>query len=653
MIKLLQKYNRWILVIFGGLLMIAFLLPQTLQMIGNDASAVTRIAVNGKFVTVRQLNDAAAKLKEVRSYAPGLATASNGEHWLMLNELTRRAGVAGNRIDGVAMIPEIASSAFDQNVQSLARSDMQRAVDMYGKRDEYVKGVERELQNRLPVRLTQGGEATFGDALAEARGLSRLINAFGNAPKLGEGRLIAAARKQFDEAVVSYILVTPDAKVLAEVGEVDQAAIDEHFAKFKDTPIGGGDLGIGYTFPDRVAVQYLTIDRNQIAMKVTVDPVEVQRRLLDIPADDKLPPDQRRVEVERIIRDEKIETVFKEAVATVRGELLKLSSALPEQDGYKTLPADGSFAAKADLKPIAEKAAAKIKKETGIELQINVSGSPTNLLTRTQFATMTGVGSANARVGTLTTSAADAVFGVRELRAPDSKERPRLVTQVAVPISASFEEQGRAAHFISIASAKRSAAAANVDEVRDQVIANIKRLRAFDKMQADMESWAINTGVLGFADWVGVLRASGFTVTEVKNDVRVSRQRGASPSETGVTDEAFTEAVMARAELIDPTQPIETTDATARTFAVATPTRQGVVVTQITQFSPLTVDRLRTELAARPGTPGNQGYEAFSVRSFTDAKVAGQQFIGIDAVIKRLKVKGLEKTAEGKGAAVE
>jgi len=653
MVKLLQKYNRWILVIFGGLLMIAFLLPQTLQMIGDEASSATRITVNGKMITVRQLNDASAKLKEVRSYAPSLATAFNGEHWLMLNELTRRAGLEGNRMDGIAMIPEIAGSAFDQNVQSLARSDMQRAIDMYGKRDEYIKGVERELQNRVPVRLTQGGDATFGDALAEARGLSRLISAFGNAPKLGEGRLIAAARKQFDEAVVSYILITADAKALTEVGEVDQAAIDEHFAKFKDTAIGGGEFGIGYTFPDRVAVQYLTIDRNQIAMRVTVDPVEVQRRLLDKPADATLPADQRRTEVERAIRDEKIDAIYKEAVATVRGELLKLSSALPEQDGYKILPADGSFAAKADLKPIAEKAAAKIKKETGIELQINVSGSAVNLLTRSQFATTTGVGGANARNGTLTISAADAVFGSRELRAPDSKERPRLVTQVGVPITASFDDQGRSAHFISIASAKRSAPAASVDEVRDQVIANIKRLRAFDKMKTEMESWAINSGVLGMAEYVGVLRAGGFTVTEIKNDVRVSRQRGASPSETGVTDEAFTEAVMVRAELIDPTQAIETTDATARTFAVAAPSRQGIIVAQITQFSPLTVDRLRSELAARPGTPGNQGYEAFSVRSFADARAAGQQFIGLDAVTKRLKVKGMEKTAEGKDAAVE
>ncbi len=637
MVKLLTKYNKWILVVFGGLLMVAFLLPQTLQMMGSDPTTETRMRLDNRKVTLGEINEAAAKLGEARRSAAGLSNIiANGEHWLLIAEQARRAGVLGNRFDGVALIPELASSQVQMAMrQAIERQDFQGYMDIQRRQAELTTSLEKDLTNRANVRLTQAGQATVADAFADTRGFLRHLNSFGAAPRLGEARVIATARKQSDEATVSYILVTPDAKSLADAGDVDQAAIDEHFAKFKDKPIGGGEFGIGYTYPDRVAIQYITVDRAAITRMVVVDPIELQRRLMDKPADDKVTPEQRRAETELAIRSEKIDAIYTESVSTLRGELLRLTTSLSDRDGYKVLPADGSFAARVDLKAVADRSAAKVKASMGVDVQFQISGNPSSLLSAAEFSSIAGLGTASARDGTITVSAADAVFSTLELRAPGAP-RPRKLTQVGIPVTTPFEDQQRNAHFILIRDARKSAPAATSEEVRTQIIANVKRLRVFEKLKAETGGLVIQAGVLGLSDLAGSLRATGYSVSEVKNDVRVSRLRGASPSEAQITDKPFVEAVMAKAELIDPTRPIRETDDITRTLSTQAPARAGIVIAQITEFSPLTLDRLRAELAG--GGYERMSQTAFSEPgpSFKDAQAAFMQLISVESVAKRL-----------------
>lgn len=637
MVKLLTKYNKWILVVFGGLLMVAFLLPQTLQMMGTDPTTATRMTLDNRKVTVGEINEAAAKRGEAQRSAPEYSGAiSSGEHWLLIAEQARRAGVLGNRFDGAAFIPTLAADRVSNAMnQAMLSRDFQSYFDLQKRQAELTASLEKELTNRANVRLTQTGQATVADALADTRGFVRLLNSFATAPRLSEARIIAAARKQSDEATVSYILVTPDAKSLADAGDVDQAAIDEHFAKFKDTPIGGGDLGIGYTYPDRVAVQYIIVDRSAITRLVVVDPIELQRRLMDKPADDTATPEQRRAQTELLIRSEKIDAIYTESLSTIRGELLRLTTALSDRDGYKVLPADGSFAARADLKAVADRSAAKVKAATGVDVQFTISGNAAALLSRSEFSSIPGLGAASARDGTISVDAADAVFSTLELRAPGSP-RPRKLTQVGVPISTPFEDKQRNAHFILIREARKSAPAATSEEVRPQIVDAVKRLRVFEKLKADSAGIAVQGGVLGLSQLTDSLRASGYSVSEIKSDVRVSRERGALPAEPQVTGKPFVDAVMAKAERIDPTRTIGETDDLIRTLGVDAPARAGIVIAQITEFSPLTLDRLRAQLASG-------GYERMTQTAFTepgpsfkDPQAAFMQLISLDAVAQRL-----------------
>jgi len=640
MIKLLQKYNRWILVIFGGLLMVAFLLPQTLQMIGTDPATETAFVVDGRKVTVRERNDASAKMEAVARYEPTLGFAKGGEQWLLLNELATRAGVRGNRADGIAMIPELAQSMVTNQLQALFQQDQQRAMELFSKREEFAKASELELQNKANNRLVQSGEATTADALADARGVTRLLTGYLSAPRLSEARAIAAIRKATDEATISYIVVSASEGSIAAAGDVTDAQLTEHFDKYKGLSAGTGEFGIGYLNPDRAAVQYAVIDRNQVAAKVTIDAIAVEKRLLELAKDDKTPVETKRAQVQQALRDERVTSLFAEAVSAMKGELLRAAAALPDRDGYKVLPTDtAALATLSDLKAAATRAMEKVKRSTGVDIAITVMGDPAKLLTIAEVSQLPGVGQAVSRKGTVAVPVVEAIFLSRELRPESLKDRARLATQLNVPVADSFEDAARSAYFVVIRQASRSGPPATLDEIRAQATTDVRKIRAFEAMKTQAESWAISAGVLGLADLSGSISSGGYTVAPIKVDVRISRGGGARPAEAGVTEKTLVEAVMSKAEQLDATKPLELADAIAKSVGVAAPAKLSVVIAEITQFSPLTIEQLR----------GNQTQlSRLATESFTDTRKAFEQFVSSEALIKRLSVTGL-----GNGKATE
>ena len=95
MLKFLRKYNKFILVIGGSLLMVAFLAPQAIQQIGKIQNR-TVATMDGRNVKERELFEAASELRAVNALGGtgGTATAllnlSQGSgsdadlHWYLL-----------------------------------------------------------------------------------------------------------------------------------------------------------------------------------------------------------------------------------------------------------------------------------------------------------------------------------------------------------------------------------------------------------------------------------------------------------------------------------------------------------------------------------------------------------------------------------------
>jgi hypothetical protein len=292
MLKFLRKFQMWILVIGGTLLMIAFLVPQAIQNLGSDASSRKAFSIDGRKVTIGQVNDSGIKAATIRQdlggLAANLASLNMGiddrlENWLLIAESARRAGLVGGRADGQAMAEQLVESELQRELMQLARRDFEEYQKLMA--DATKMGQFRERAQKNAIRRTEmlaarGSEVTVADAYAEARGVIRMLDAYLSAPRMSESRLIAKSKRALDEAVVSYLVVPVDAAAVAGEPEPGAEALATHFEKYKGVNPGEGEFGIGYKYPDGVKLRWLTVDRAQVAAAVMLDPVEVERRLM-------------------------------------------------------------------------------------------------------------------------------------------------------------------------------------------------------------------------------------------------------------------------------------------------------------------------------------------------------------------------------------
>ena len=104
-------------------------------------------------------------------------------------------------------------------------------------------------------------------AFARLHGIIRMQVAYQRAPRFSDRRLAAGMKRLNDQTQVEYIFVPPE-QVMAEVAEPTEAEVAAQFAKYGDVLAGTGDVGFGYRLPDRVKIEWMTIDRATIAAAV-------------------------------------------------------------------------------------------------------------------------------------------------------------------------------------------------------------------------------------------------------------------------------------------------------------------------------------------------------------------------------------------------
>ncbi len=98
MLKFLRKYDKWILAVGGSLLMVAFLLPQALQQLGQSGGERVVATFAGGTVTAQERIDANTRVRFLASAAgPVLAQlgVNEADHWVMLVDEARRGGFIG------------------------------------------------------------------------------------------------------------------------------------------------------------------------------------------------------------------------------------------------------------------------------------------------------------------------------------------------------------------------------------------------------------------------------------------------------------------------------------------------------------------------------------------------------------------------------
>jgi hypothetical protein len=259
MMSVFTKYNRPILAVLSALLLVVFLAPTAVTQCGRmDASPSTVWATtsDGASVTLKDLTEMRGQLAVLEFLRDPISTrldvTKSADHWWLLVKEARDAGMVGGISDGREFLEQAAASTG-------------RPAD--------------ELLVQLSASSRQPQQVVL-QALANLRGVERLIRASQGAPRLSAARQRLAARELLTD--VSGDVVAIDAAAVGDAITVTPPTPDQLAATFergKGSLPGAGPAGIGYRLPDRVRIEWLVVPAGSIVRSLESDPALVERRL--------------------------------------------------------------------------------------------------------------------------------------------------------------------------------------------------------------------------------------------------------------------------------------------------------------------------------------------------------------------------------------
>lgn len=595
MLKWLRKYNTYILVVGGCLLMVAFLLGQSLQDLTQRGILGGKVMrVNGQKVTVEQFQELGREYHALADLLGGpqiVAMAGGGdntEHWLLLLREAQAGGYIGGPESGEGFIPIIArylvSQAFASN-PFITPEMMDQQTSMLT--DRMRQSVPRAAgAAMLP-------EAKVYEALAKLHGIMRMRSQYFSSLRYSDRRLISGVKDLSDGVDVEFVLVPADREI-AGMSEPDAAAIQAQFERFKDTPEGGGDFGIGYKLPQRVKIAWLEINRKGVADAVTADPVEVQKAFLRKYPSGKPPEgtsaEDARKAIETDVKNQLVDKIMRTADEVARGAIGRATGRLESAGGeYKKLPADWATL-RPDFVRIAADIIVRVNELTGIRIpEPKVGIRETAWLDAAELQQLDGIGRAFLRRGSQTEQFSSLVFKSRELDKDND-----FVLQFGVPYNEPLTDASGNKYFFTVLDGRRESAPDSVDEIRAEVIRDIKRLAGFEKLKSMADAFrqrSIAEGLEAIAKAPEGATGEAATPLTVRS-ITVEKTR-TIPQSPDVDVEAMRDAVREAAAKLDPLTDMKTVDVAARTVVTPIQKSLSLFVGRIKGLTPMTVERYR------------------------------------------------------------
>jgi AraC-like DNA-binding protein len=227
MFKFLRKYSVWILGFGGTLLLIAFLAPNVIQRLAQEAGYAGTVQAkvgDGEEVGYEQWQQNVIEsqiIDRIGGSIPGVGAVESPSHWFLL---TREADLAG-------VTPPIQTVRLD----------------------------EQTLLNI--ARQTGASPRTVLDAFAHLQGVQKLVQMYQSAGRFSDRRLHKAADDYFSSTSVETIVIPA---IPEDNGSFSDEAMQAQLDTWANTPAGEGDHGFGYKLPDRFKTEWLVIPSDSI-----------------------------------------------------------------------------------------------------------------------------------------------------------------------------------------------------------------------------------------------------------------------------------------------------------------------------------------------------------------------------------------------------
>ncbi len=599
MLKFLRKYNTYILVVGGCLLMVAFLLQGVLSDLSKRGLfGGTAFKIGSKKVTQEEFGLSAREYGAVtlvidsagifsgRAGVAALGGGENAEHWYLLTREAELAGLVGGPHDG------------DDYLEEISREMAQRISRDSTQVETYRVFIRLRMDSAMDTAMGQAHLTPdqLKGAFAKLRGAVRLQNAYMGSARYSARRLASVARSKEDAVAIDYFLVPAD-RELTGIPDPDEAAIKAHYEKFKETPRGSGDFGIGYKLPPRIKLEWLELNRQLIADAVTVDGVEVEKRFLALYPNGQV-PDGKTVEgehsrIETDVRKELADKILKTADLVIRGELDRPLRKLDRDGDYVKLPADWATV-KPDFNRIRDAVSARLLDQYKIVIPApRVTTRAANWIEQGEIRNLEGIGAAYAKRGQSTRMADAIFFGVREIADPASAE-PGF--QVGVPFPEAIDNAAGNKYYFTILDARKESPPDSMEDVRPEIVKNIKRLAAYEKLKL-AEPGLKNLAVTQGLDAIAKVPAGSSEIPLGVRPNTISRRQAAVGMDAGsqaLDTPVFREGVLAATASLDPMADLTKLDPALTTFSMPLDKALSICVYRAKKILPLTAEKFRT-----------------------------------------------------------
>jgi hypothetical protein len=608
-LKIIRKHNKWLMVGFGVILMIAWTIQPVFDQISAAYDSRTVATLNGKKVSHREWAIASKEIMALSEMIPELVNALGVEdrdavHWLILSREAEEAGFVGGERDG---------EQWEQIVFSLA---IQLAYQRYGELTPQVARIPSLMQPFIEearprvstVVMNAAGRQALTlqqthRALAKARGVTRMIEAYTGAGRMSDRMAVVRAREFLDSAKVDYVFV-PAARLIDSIPVPSDEQLREHFDKFKTIRPGTGEFGIGYLLPPRVKLEWLKIDRASLASAVTPNPIEVRQRFNQGKASGKYTGEfaasQPLIEAE--MRNQTVDRIVQEAHIAIQTEIQKATRTLEPDGTFKRVPEDWE-SRRPRFENIASAVVEAVRRQTGVTIPLpTVAVRAADWLTRDEVRALPDIAMSRIAAGGLEIPFDQAVFWTRGL--PGS-EQSVLPIQPGVPLTEMhLTDAAGNRYYFTVLAIRQESAPDSMEEDREDILRDYRTLRAYEALTprvAELRSLAVGGGldsvIAAFPPVPPVPGGEGSTdpkhkALEIVREATV-RSEFAGNSDPILNEKEVITTVLDAAARIDPLLPPEKIPADAATVATSVPKRLGVLVAKITALVPVTVEQFR------------------------------------------------------------
>ncbi|MFG0258466.1 MAG: hypothetical protein ACF8GE_11240 [Phycisphaerales bacterium JB043] len=603
MLKYFRKYNTWILMIGGVLLLIVFLLPQLPQMTGAGVMNPVIARFDGGEIHLQDRREASSELEllaRMRFTQFGIPITTlllrdgdieerqAADLWMLLVAMAERDGLVGGPEDGRnlpgAIARNVSASLLENPGLNLSALDP----------ESLRLGIQAELEEDRAQLLASGVSLAQLDTLfAKARGVLRMYELYENSVKLSEPELRRFAARVLDQVGVQWVPVRAN-RFFHQLPVIDREQYLDHYEKYKDVMPGEGEFGFGYRQYPGYRVEWLEIERADFDRHIEIDPLEANTyyqqndHLFDGEWADV------RDEVVDVLKDQKIDEILtgidREIVAILRSSQGSLER---DDDGYLAIPENWEL-----LQPSLAMIKSQLETYTLQQHQIpNLDGvTAARLLGGWRIAEdveFMPAGMATLRHNGQTVRGKDLMINVRELY-PDSDVK----SQTSVLYGPARSDDNEAVYYFRVVEVRPAGPPDEYREVRELVENDYQRYTLYTGLQQIHDRLKDKYIEVGIDEYASQLRA------DAMKRVVVSRE-GMEPYQTiDFNTDEIREAIMAHAAQFDPSRPTMEYPIRDRLLIVEMPEALSLGVVELIDVRPLSRElfqerKLEAEALAR------------------------------------------------------